>query len=88
MTSAGFLGDMNDVANSYAAEIEEPISGAILRPVIVKRVKTANPDYPDDSKYPFKYTLPTAQLGSTVVDVNGCSFSVFASTQVTRKTNR
>jgi len=83
-----FLGDLNEVAVAIGAELDEPISGAVLRPVIVKRIKTANPDYPLKSKYPFKYLLPTEQGQTPVVDVGQVTFSIFSSTQVTRKTNR
>lgn len=88
IADATYLGDMNDLAEAMAADITEPIGGAVFRPVIVKRIKTANPDYPTHSKYPFLYALPTEQGETPVVDVAGCTFSVYATTQVSRKTNR
>ena len=83
-----YLGDMNDLAVAMGSDITEPVGGAVFRPVIVKRIKTANPDYPLNSKYPFKYNLPTEQGQTPVVDVAGVTFSVYSTTQVSRKTNR
>jgi hypothetical protein len=88
ITDSTYLGDMSDLADAMSAELTEPISGAVLRPVIVKRIKTANPDYPDNSKYPFKYTLPTEQGETPIVEVGQTTFSIYTSTQVSRKTNR
>lgn len=88
LTSGGFIASMNNVANAFGETLTEPISDAVLSPCIVKRVKTANPDYPATSKYPFKYSLPTALLSSVSTLVASVSFSNFASTQVSRKTNR
>lgn len=85
---ATYLGNMTDLADALSLEITEPISGAVLRPVIVKRIKTANPDYPATSKYPFKYTLPTEQGETPIVEVGQATYSVYTSTQVSRKTNR
>lgn len=82
------LTQMATVAAAMSEELTEPISGAVLRPCIVGRVKTPNPDYPADSKYEFKYALPEAQGDSPVVEVAQTTFSAFTSTQVTRKTNR
>lgn len=88
VTNTGLLEKLQAVAVAFALPIEEPVGGAIFNPVIVGRVKTANPDYPDNSKYPFLYSLPTEPGQSPVVLVKSAKYSPFVSTQVSRKTNR
>lgn len=88
LTGTSFLAQVAAVAGDMGEPMEEGVSDAVLTPVIVKRIKTPNPDYPDDSKYPFKYLLPTEQGQTPIVPVAGVGFSSFATTQTTRKTNR
>lgn len=88
IVDSGYIVSMNTLATALAADIEESLGGNVLQPVIVGRVKTANPDYPATSRYPFIYSLPTAPNQTPVVRVQAALFSLFTSTQVSRKTNR
>lgn len=55
-----------------------------LRPVVVKRVKEADPDNPGK----FKYRLPRTAAEAVTYRANGWSFVPFTTTQVSRKTGR
>lgn len=87
IVDVGYLGELALMNAKLAAIWTEPVSDAELTPCIVKRIKTANPDYPDSSKYPFKYTLPTTQGEAILSVVRSAQFSLYASSQASRKTN-
>jgi len=85
---AGYLDDLNSLGELLSTEFSADGGTAVYEPVIVKRIKTANPDYPDNSKYPFIYSMPTSPVGAVMPVVAGYSFNTFPTTQVSRKANR
>jgi len=87
VTAGDYITQLNDTAEALGADLEDDAGTGVWRPVIVKRVKTLNPDYPASSKHEYIYSLPTNISEAVFAPVQEVKFSTFASSQNSRKTN-
>jgi len=87
VTAGDYITQLNDTATAFGDEWNGDDGVSTYVPVIVKRIRSDNPDYPVDSKYKYLYRLPENSGEGITPAVADVKFSIYASSQNSRKTN-